>query len=99
MKEAELRKHADCSLCGNKIGATGLPLFWTVEIKRYGLDVNALRRQTGLGMMLSPALAMTMGPNEDMAIQIGDTDTITVCENCATKATCLAAMAEQGSGT
>jgi len=31
MKEAELRKHADCSACSNKIGHTGLPLFWVVK--------------------------------------------------------------------
>ena len=38
MKEAELRRYATCSLCGQKIGHTGLPLFWTVTIERFGVE-------------------------------------------------------------
>ncbi len=38
MKERELREHATCSLCRQKIGHTGLPLFWVVRIERFGID-------------------------------------------------------------
>lgn len=93
MKESELRQHATCSLCSRKIGHTGVPLFWTATVTRFGLDAQAIQRQIGLGMMLSPALAGVMGPDEDMAKPVMDPVTITVCESCATmKSLPLAAM-------
>jgi len=84
LKEQELRGHDTCSICKRKIGHTGLPLFWTVEIKRYGIKMGAVQRQDGLAMMMGShaALAAVMGPNEDMAECIA-TATLTVCETCA----------------
>jgi len=84
MKEDELRKHATCSKCGNKIGHTGIPLFWTVSINRHGIKLEALRRSAGLYMMLgSPELARAMGTNEEMTEPAMDTVNITLCEECA----------------
>lgn len=95
MKEAELRSHAVCSLCGNKIGATCLPLFWRVKVERFGIDLGALQRQTGLAMMLGHAgIAAAMGADEDMAKPMMDAVVLTVCENCCTTTTCVAALAE-----
>jgi hypothetical protein len=95
MKESELRKHTVCSLCKRKIGASGMPLFWVVEIQRFGLDLSALQRNTGLAMMLgNPQLASVMGPDEDLAKPIAEKVTLTVCEDCCTQTTCVAAMAE-----
>ena len=85
MKERELRQHATCSLCNKPIGHTGLPLFWTVKIERFGLNVDAIRRQTGLGMMIGAQLACVMGPDDDMTEPVMDPVTLTVCENCATE--------------
>lgn len=93
MKEAELRKHADCSACGQKIGHTGLPLFWTAKVDRYGIDMHAVRRQTGFGMMMGGQLAMVMGADEDMAKPMMDTKTITLCEECAMKPVDLGMLA------
>lgn len=85
MKEKELREIAKCGLCGLPFGHTGLPLFWRVTIERYGVDAAAVRRQTGLGMMLSsPALAQVMGADEDMAKPMMEPVKLTVCEACAT---------------
>jgi hypothetical protein len=96
MKETELRKHAVCNLCGNKVGATGLPLFWRVTVERFGMDMRAMQRQTGLAMMVGHAgIAQMMGPDEDMAKPMMDPAVITVCENCCTASTCVAALAEQ----
>ena len=83
MKEEELRKVANCSFCGNGIGKEG-PIFWRVRIEQYGLKIDALRRQQGLGMMLGGhgALAMVMGADEDMA-EIIESSEITVCQKCA----------------
>lgn len=84
MKEAELRKHALCDLCAKKIGHSGLPLFWKVTIERFGVDMGAIRRQSGLAVMLgSPTLASVMGPGEDMAQPVMEPKVLTVCEPCA----------------
>lgn len=84
MKEKELREHTDCTLCKKPIGKTGMPLFWVVELQRFGLDLNALQRNAGLAMQLgSVQLAEVMGPNEDLAKPIMEKKKITVCEDCA----------------
>lgn len=84
MREKELREHAICSKCGKKIGHTGIPMFWTADIRRHALDANALRRQAGLTMMLggSGALAMAMGPDEELTVEM-EARSITLCEECA----------------
>lgn len=84
MKEAELRKHANCSICQKPIGASGWPLFWRVTLEHFGLNAPAVQRQTGLAMFLgSPALAAVMGPDEEMASPVMEPVTITACETCA----------------
>ena len=84
MKESELRKHAKCSLCSELIGHTGMPIFWTVQVFRHGVDLSAVRRQDGLGMMLgNTALAQVMGPDEEMTkVLLGPVD-LDLCEKCA----------------
>lgn len=83
MKEKELREKSVCSKCGNKIMSTGVPLFWTVNIKRHGLNHDAIKRQSGLEMMLgSVQLAHAMGTNEDMTETIENVN-LNLCENCA----------------
>lgn len=99
MKEKELRQHADCSLCGNKILAGGIPLFWRLTIERFGVDLAPIQRQQGLTMMLgnSAVLAQVMGPDEDMAKPVMDPVTLTVCESCGTSVRRpVAAFAEAG---
>jgi hypothetical protein len=83
VKEAELRKHSTCDLCHEKIGHTGLPLFWRVTVERFGIDMAAARRQTGLGMMIGAPLASVMGPDEDMATPMMEAAVLTICEACA----------------
>lgn len=85
MKEAELRQHATCSLCSKPIGHINphLPLFWKVTIERYGIDMLAVQRQHGLGLMVGARLAAVMGPDETMAKPVMDPKVLTVCETCA----------------
>lgn len=52
MRERELRESARCALCGRLIGESGLPLFWRVRIERHGIDLAAVRRQSGLALLL-----------------------------------------------
>jgi hypothetical protein len=87
MKEAELRKHATCDLCNQQIGHTGLPLFWRVTVERFGIDMHAVRRQTGLGMQIGAALAAVMGPDESMAQALMGPVVLTACETCAMERT------------
>ena len=84
MKEKELREAAECAICHKKILHTRLPLFWRVRIRRFGVLVDAVKRQAGLEMMMDGhvALAQIMGPNQDMAKQMSSIE-ITVCEKCA----------------
>lgn len=85
MKEQELREHAVCSLCKRRIGEAGVPIFYRLQIDTFGLDLNALQRQQGLTMQLggNAALAAAMGPDQEMAHPVGDTATLTVCQQCA----------------
>lgn len=85
MKEKELREHSACDLCGKKILASGLPLFWRVTVERFGVDTAACQRQHGLGLMLGAPLASVMGPDEDLAAPVMEPKKITVCETCATE--------------
>lgn len=85
MKEAELRNHTHCNLCHRKIGECGIPLFWRVTVERFGVDLQAVQRQDGLGQFLgSTAISGAMGPDEDMAKPMMDPVTLTVCETCGT---------------
>ena len=85
MKEKELRKHAICSQCGKPIGHTGLPLFWTLEIDRHGIKLDAVKRQDGLTALLGghAGIAQVMGTDEEMTEKMMDTKRITLCETCA----------------
>ena len=83
MRESELREHAICSHCGKKIGHTGVPLFWTATLIRWGIDGNAVRRSAGLAMAIgNAALSQIMGPDEEMAQEI-EHEEITLCEECS----------------
>lgn len=82
MKERELRTHATCTNCGNKIGAAMLPMFVKVTIEEFVLDPAACGRQHGLGMMIGAPLAMLMGPDEDLAKPLGKPVVATLCANC-----------------
>ena len=98
MREDELRKHAICSICGKKIGHTGLPIFWTVRIERHGVDLAAVGRQGGLTAFLGGRadLARIMGPNEEMTVSLMDPVELTLCEECAMGDLPIAALAEYG---
>jgi len=87
VKEAELRKHTTCDLCHQPIGTAGIPLFWRVTFERFGLQLDAIRRQDGLTALLggNAFLAQHMGTDESLATPIMEPNTITVCERCATE--------------
>jgi hypothetical protein len=99
MKEEELREHAKCNVCGKGIGASGLPMFWTVRVERHGLKADAIQRQTGLTMMLGghAGLARVMGPDEEMTTPLMDPVELTVCETCASPERIIGVALEKAS--
>lgn len=97
MKEKELRAHATCSLCRQKIGASGLPLFYRLTVERFGVKLDAVRRQAGLEMMLGGhvLIAQAMGPDEEMTMPMMEKLVLVVCESCSTETRhCVAGLAE-----
>jgi len=85
MKEKELRKHATCNKCGELIGKSGVPMFFTLHIERHGINLDAVRRQDGLAAMLggNAMLANVMGTDEEMTMPMMEPVDITLCEKCA----------------
>ena len=98
MKRAELLQHAKCTICDKGIGHTRVPLFWRITIERFGVDLNAVQRQDGLGAFLgSSALGAIMGPDEDLASPVMDAKVATLCEECAVSSSLpIAAIAFRG---
>lgn len=97
MRESELREHTACSICKQKICSVGLPLFWTVDIKRYGIKMDVVRRQDGLAALLrNSELASIMGVDEDMTVILEDAK-LTLCEECAIKGFNLLCMLDLAS--
>lgn len=82
MKEAELRKRATCSRCNKKLCETGSPVFAVVRQQDYIINLDAVRRQDGLGHMIGGLLAMHMGPGEEMATPAPEAVDITLCALC-----------------
>lgn len=84
MRERELRAAAKCAFCGKGFMESGLPLFYRVRIQRFGVDMSAVRRQSGFEQMLggAAALARVMGPDEEMAKPLHSVE-FTVCETCS----------------
>ncbi len=100
MKEQELRAHSICSLCMKKIGATGMPLFYRLTIERFGVKLDAVKRQAGLEMMLGGhvSIAQVVGPDEEMTVRVMDPLVLVVCETCSTERRfCTGQLAEMES--
>lgn len=98
MKEKELREVSTCGICGKKIGACGIPIFYRVRIETHVIDMAAVQRQQGLGMMLggNGMLAAVMGPDEQMTKQPFKPAELTVCGACVVTETCVSHLQELG---
>jgi len=95
MKEAELRKHAQCSVCKNKIGQSGI-LFWKITVERFGVNLRSIQRQDGLAAFLggNSELANIMGADKDLAEPVMQPITVTLCDSCAMSDICIAEIVE-----
>lgn len=81
MKAKDLRP---CDGCGDVLTSNGVPMFYRVRVETMGVNVNAVRRQVGLSMMMgNSALAAIMGPDEDMASPVFPAEDVLLCLQCA----------------
>lgn len=80
-------KHRDlkpCCFCRKGVAHSQQILSTRLDVTRMGVNLPAIRRQTGLEMMLgNPMIAAVMGPDEDMLKPLGEPETLLVCDQCA----------------
>jgi hypothetical protein len=68
--------------------------FYRITIESHLINIPAVRRQTGLEMMMgSPMLAYHMGPQENMSVLMDKTKPLCVCLDCAMRV-CLPSVIE-----
>jgi hypothetical protein len=78
-----------CVLCKRNPMHHGLPLFFTLTVRRLGVPLRDIQRHLGLaGMLGSLPLANVMGV-EPEAQAIAEAIEVTVCEPCATDRSAL----------
>jgi hypothetical protein len=93
MKQREFEK---CMLCGDGMMKGGDITFYRVNMERFIVDLGAIKRQHGLEIAMgSSELAAVMGPDEDLAKNIGAIKNVFICETCAIDSCCLAAVFEE----
>jgi hypothetical protein len=96
-----------CVCCGKGMAHAGNIDFVRVTLQRFLIDPGAVRRQTGLEMILGgggdPAsghdrmaatIAHAMGPDEDIGIAVAAPVSVLICQPCALRA-CVLEMLEQ----
>lgn len=96
LKEAELRTLSTCAWCHKKLGETGSPIFFKLTLESHVLNLPAVGRQQGLGMLLggSGRLAQVMGPDEDMTVTMDPPKTVMICQRCSVLSYPLVALLE-----
>ena len=85
-----------CVLCGEGVAHDRSITFYRVKLTRLAVNLRAVQAQHGLELMLGhPGLAQIMGPDDDLAEELGDELVALVCDNCAmTRSLVLMELAE-----
>ncbi len=76
------REVTPCAFCGKGVGHGNQILCTRVRVTRLAVNIGAVRRQTGLEMMIG-ALAQHMGPDEKVLVELEPEVTLLVCDACA----------------
>ena len=81
MKRSDIKK---CAICKLGMMHSGVPLFYTIKIQHYMMDIGAVKRQHGLETFFGEAapLAQVMGPNEDLAKPLSKEIEVWICQDC-----------------
>lgn len=87
LKEDDLNKLGPCALCKKPLLEIGDIAFYRIKLDQAFWDLNAVRQQVGLGVMLAggrggQVLARVMGTNADLA-KITSTNEVVVHSACA----------------
>ena len=81
MKQSDIEP---CVGCNKGVAHTRAITFYVLRIGYRAINLPVVQRQTGLEMMLgNAAIASVMGPDEDIAIALGDDRNVLVCLDCA----------------
>ncbi len=72
-----------CIVCDKGVAHDNNLMFFKVKITRFVIDARAIQSQAGLETMLgSASLAQVMGPDEDLAIEVGEGDEALISMSC-----------------
>lgn len=84
MKQNEFKP---CASCGEGIMHAADITFFKLNVQYMIVDIDAVKRQHGLEMMMGGAspIAQVLGPNEDIAVPAGDPEEILICLQCSLK--------------
>lgn len=86
LSEQDLAKLGHCAICKKPLLGGALPIFYRIEISRFGFDGGAVQRRAGLEMMLgNAALASVFSPDRHLATCLDGPATVAVHETCADK--------------
>ena len=93
MKRTELTK---CVICDQGVMHDNNIAFNRITFERFVVDIRAVQRQHGLELQLGNAtLANVMGPDEDIAKQMGESEVAIICDECSVTGGCISSLAEQ----
>jgi hypothetical protein len=81
MKQRDIKK---CGICDKGMMHSAIT-FYTLRVQYMAIDVGAVQRQDALETLCggSPAIAQALGPNEDLAVPLGDPDDVWICLDCS----------------
>lgn len=81
MKQTDFKP---CAGCGKGVMHNNVMIFYKINVANMAVNLDAVRRQHGLEMMMGSAtIAHIMGPDEDMAQVVGTDHDGLVCLDCA----------------
>lgn len=83
MNREELVAAATCAECGKKFGAGGAPVFYRCKLTQYVVNIDAVRRQDTLSVVLGSAQLAELMCADDGLATAASTKEFTVCAACA----------------
>lgn len=83
LKEEELIKHVTCVLCRKPIAHSGVPIFYTLQLKQYALDTYAIKQRDALTQFIgSSVVANAISPSVELALEMNDSKPKAICLRC-----------------
>jgi hypothetical protein len=83
-----------CLLCRKRLEQCCLPIYWTVNLSRHGIDAGSARVQAGMTLAFGEGIANALGPGI-RAVELMPSRRFFVCDLCAQEPLHLMELAEQ----